>query len=216
MKILIVDDHVLFREGLAGLIGGQPDINVIGQANSVKEAISLADEQAPDIILMDFSMPDGSGLDATRIILQRHPQIKVIFLTVHDDSTSLFEAIRAGARGYILKNVPVAQLLRLIRGVEKDEPALTPDMMNKILDEFVQLSQPSRLTLPAIQSLSPREYEVLELLRFGANNSDIAGKLFISENTVRNHIHNILSKLKLSSRAQVIRYLQKNDIQNYL
>ena len=90
MKILIVDDHVLFREGLAGLIGGQPDINVIGQANSVKEAISLADEQAPDIILMDFSMPDGSGLDATRIILQRHPQIKVIFLTVNDDSTSLF------------------------------------------------------------------------------------------------------------------------------
>lgn len=215
MKILIVDDHILFREGLAGLISGQPDIDVVGQANSVKEAITLANDTKPDIILMDFSMPDGSGLDATRAILAKQPHIKVIFLTVHEDAIALFDAICIGARGYILKNVPVAQLLRMIRGVEKGEPALTPEMVNLILEEFIHRSHLPQPTDSKLETLSPRETEVLEQLRYGASNADIAQKLFISENTVRNHIHNILSKLKLSNRNQAVKFLQKQTHRNH-
>lgn len=210
MKILIVDDHILFREGLASLISGQPDISVVGEASSVQEAIGMAAELEPDLILMDYTMPDGSGVDAAKAILRTQPTTNILFLTVHEDDELLFEAVRSGAKGYLLKNVPVSQLLKYIRGVERGEAALTPSMTGKILDEFARLSDSSRRGGSELEALSPREMEVLEQLSIGASNNEIASRLVISENTVKNHIHNILTKLNLQNRVQASKYLQNH------
>lgn len=208
MKILIVDDHVLFREGLASLLNAQADITVLGQASSVQEATTLANELQPDLVLMDFGLPDGTGLDATKVILAARPQTKIVFLTVHEDDERLFEAIRTGAKGYLLKNVHVSKLLAFLRGVERGEAALMPDMTNRILHEFVRLAEMPKQGPPEFEALSAREAEVVKQLATGATNQEIAERLFISENTVKNHVRNILAKLDLKSRRQVANYLR--------
>ena len=205
MRILIVDDHILFREGLASLLTAQPDITIVGEATSVEEAIRLTSELRPDIVLMDFSLPDGTGFDATKPILSLLPETKILFLTVHDDNEFLFQAIRVGAKGYVLKNIPVVHLLRFIRGIQNGEPALAPDMVRRILDEFARLADTPKSIANDIDSLSPREVEVLHHLGGGSSNADIARQLVISENTVKNHIHNILTKLNFQSRTQAAR-----------
>ncbi|MFN8443240.1 MAG: response regulator transcription factor [Caldilineaceae bacterium] len=211
MKILIVDDHVLFREGLASLIGGQTDIQVVGEASSVQEAIAMATDLKPDLVLMDYTMPDGSGVDAAKAILRILPNTNILFLTVHEDDELLFEAVRSGAKGYLLKNVPVTQLLKYIRGVERGEAALTPSMTGKILNEFARMADSPKRGNAELDVLSPREMEVLEQLSRGASNNEIANRLVISENTVKNHIHSILTKLNLQNRVQASKYL-KNRI----
>jgi DNA-binding NarL/FixJ family response regulator len=202
MKILIVDDHILFREGLVSLFKAQVDIEVVGQASCVEEAAKLAFELCPSLILMDFGLPDGTGVEATKIILAAQPAMKIVFLTVHEDDEHLFGAIRAGAKGYLLKNVPVATLLSFLREVERGEVALTLSMTTKILNEFTRLTkaQPSRID--ELELLTAREVEVLEQLRRSASNREIAGHLVISENTVKNHVRSILTKLNLHSRRQ--------------
>ncbi|MEZ4615458.1 MAG: response regulator transcription factor [Caldilineaceae bacterium] len=206
MKILIVDDHILFREGVASLLHMQHDIEVIGQAGTVQEAVALATELRPDLILMDFGLSDGTGLEATQQILAVLPHIKIVFLTVHEDDDRLFRAIRLGAKGYLLKNVPVTALLAFLRGVEQGEPALTPAMTTKILSEFARLPQLEQPQNDESDLLTSRELEVMRYLRLGATNREIAEQLFIAENTVKNHVRNILAKYHLNSRRQAINY----------
>ena len=127
MRLLVVDDHILFREGLVSLIARQPDMLVLGEAGTVEEAVELSRRLRPDLVLMDFNLPDGTGLDATRIILADQPQVRIVFLTIYDEDERLFSAVRLGAKGYLLKNIPVTHLLAALRAVERGEAALSPD-----------------------------------------------------------------------------------------
>ncbi len=199
-KILLVDDHALFREGLASLLAGQPDFAVIGEASSVHEAVVMARTLRPDLVLMDFTLPDGTGLDATRAILRERPETKIVFLTVHEEDERLFAAVRSGAKGYMLKNVPVAKLLERLRGLERAEAAISPAMTSRILEEFAHTSPEHQPDHDALAQLTPRELDVLRELVKGATNREIAERLFITENTVKNHVGRILGKLDLPNR----------------
>lgn len=212
VKTLLVDDHTLFREGLASLLAGQPDFSVIGEAGSVQEAILMARDLRPDLVLMDFTLPDGTGLEATRAILAERPETKIVFLTVHEEDERLFAAIRSGAKGYLLKNVPVAKLLSFLRGLEQGEVAITPKMTSWILDEFSR-TQPARG--PAsddLSALTARELDVLREISTAASNREIAQRLFIAENTVKNHVSNILAKLNLQNRREATRFAQQRGL----
>lgn len=209
MRVLIVDDHILFREGLAGLLRSQPDMEVIGECGTVQEAIETALQLKPHVILMDFSLPDGTGLDATRALLPALPETQIIFLTVHDNDERLIAAMRTGAKGYLLKNLSVNKLLASLRALERGEAAISRTMMARILEEFAQ-STPSASPSPSpLVGLTSREIEVLQELADGITNQEIATRLFISENTVKNHIHNILEKLNLHNRREAIDFARK-------
>jgi DNA-binding NarL/FixJ family response regulator len=205
MKILIIDDHVLFREGLISLVSHQPDMSVVGEGGSVSEAIALSRTLHPNMILMDFSLPDGTGLDAAEVILREQPDMRIIFLTIHDDDERLFSAIRLGAKGFLMKNIPVVRLLAALRGVQRGEAALSREMTARLMDAFAQLNPPTN-THPStpFNELTAREVEVLRELATDATNHEIADRLFISENTVRNHVHNILEKLGISNRREAV------------
>ncbi|MGE5221559.1 MAG: response regulator [Omnitrophica WOR_2 bacterium] len=203
INLLIVDDHILFREGLASLFSRQPDFQVVGEAGSVQEAIQSARQLAPDVILMDFSLPDGTGLDATKEILQALPQTKIVFLTMHEQDDRLFSAIRSGAKGYLLKNLAVTKLLAALRSLEQGEAPISGQMAAKILDEFSRTSHGASPDKTVLEPLSTRELEVFHEIVAGASNREIAGKLVISENTVKNHVHNILDKLQINSRREI-------------
>jgi len=208
-RIVLVDDHVLFREGLVGLLDSQPGFEVIAQAGSVQEAINLACKLEPDIVLMDFGLPDGTGLDATQAILKCRPNIKIVFLTVHEEDDRLFAAIRSGAKGYLLKNVPISKLLSFLRGVERGEAAISPSMASRIFDEFARI-EPSDFNVSPPEELTTREIEVLKELVTGATNRIIAERLFIAENTVKNHVRNILTKLNLKNRREAADFARQH------
>ena len=213
IKILLVDDHTLFREGLAGLLSGQPDFSVIGEAGSVQEAIVVARDLRPDIVLMDFTLPDGTGLDATRVILAERPETNIVFLTVHEEDERLFAAIRSGAQGYLLKNVPVAKLLSFLRGLEQGEAAISGKLTSRILDELAR-TEPSRGPISDdFSALTARELEVLRELASGASNREIAERLCISENTVKNHVGNILAKVNLQNRREAARFAIQHGLE---
>jgi len=212
MRVLIVDDHVLFREGLVSLLRAQPDITVVGEAGSVAEAIAMTRELEPDLVLMDFGLPDGTGLDATQAILAERPGTNIVFLTVHEQDDRLFAAIRCGAKGYLLKNVPVSKLLDYLQGVQRGEAAISPTMTSHILEEFARLD-PSRDPGPAeLAELTTREVEVLRELATGASNLEIAGRLCISENTVKNHVGSILTKLNLRNRREAASLARRHGL----
>lgn len=212
MRVLIVDDHILFREGLSGLLRSQPDIEVVGECGSVREATELALELKPQIILMDFSLPDGTGLEATRAILSELPETQIIFLTVHDNDERMISAIRSGARGYLLKNLSVNKLLASLRALEKGEAAISRIMMARVMEEFAQTAPPSNAEPSPLIGLTSREIEVLQELADSITNQEIALRLFISENTVKNHIHNILEKLNLNNRREAIEFARKHGL----
>lgn len=215
LNLLIVDDHVLFREGLASLVKAQPDFRVLGEAGNVREAIEKARALRPDLILMDFSLPDGTGLDATVEILAELPNTHIVFLTMHDEDERLFAAIRAGAKGYLLKNIPVMKLIHALRGIERGEAPISRAMTSSILKQFSKLqdTQPRETTEGSVlQELTARELEIIQELLRGGSNQEIADRLFISENTVKNHIHNILEKLDLPNRREIIRFAQQKGI----
>ena len=200
-KILVVDDHILFREGLSSLLRSTADFEVVGNAGSVHEAIHLARELRPDIILMDFSMPDGTGVDATRVILPELPNCKIVFLTMYESDDKLFEALRAGAKGYLPKNTPSPNLASSLRALANGELALSRQLMSRVVDEFSRM----RKTEPdekAFSKLSMREMEVLRELENGASNQEIAQRLYLSENTVKHHIRSILEKLRVPNRRE--------------
>ena len=212
MRLLIVDDNVLFREGLVSLLKEQTDITVVGEAGCVLEAIKLARELSPDLILMDFGLPDGSGLDAMQPILAENPKINIVFLTIHEQDEHLFAAIRAGAKGYLLKNVSVSKLLDFLRRVEQGEAAISPTMVSHILQEFSRTHSISDTGPKEPNTLTYREIEVLRELATGATNREIAQRLVITENTVKVHMHRILAKLNLKSRREAVRYARDNGL----
>jgi two-component system NarL family response regulator len=212
MRVLLVDDHVLFREGLVSLVDAQPDLEVVGEAGTVSDAIAQARVLRPDLILMDFNLPDGTGLDATSTILKDLPQTKIVFLTFNDDDERLFSAIRAGAKGYLLKNVSSSKLLSFLRGVQTGAAALTPEMTSRILSEFARLAPASESPQSPPSDLTPRELDVLQVLATGASNREIADRLVISDNTVKNHVRSILSKLGLNNRREAAEYARRHNL----
>ena len=212
MNILIVDDHILFREGLVSLISRQPDLNIVGEAGTVADAVAIARMRDPDLILMDFTLPDGTGVDAMRKILAENPEAKVVFLTIHEDDERLFEAIRAGAKGYLLKNIPISKLVAAIRGLEAGEAAISRQMITRILNQFSH-EQPKPVERDSrLVQLTSREVEVLNVLATNATNQEIANRMYISESTVKNHVHNILEKLELNNRREAIEYARRNGL----
>ncbi len=212
IRILLVDDHALFRSGLAGLLRGQADLEVVGEAQDGEEALAKAEELMPDIILMDLFMPGMSGLEATRRITEALPYVKVVMLTVSEEDKDLFEAIKAGAHGYLLKKIQPEALIQTVRGAFLGEAPISRATATKILAEFgrVARSGPGRERLH--EKLSPREREVLERLVKGATNKEIASSLTISENTVKNHLKNILEKLHLENRVQAVAFAIKEGM----
>jgi DNA-binding NarL/FixJ family response regulator len=197
--ILIADDHTLFRDGLHALFSSLPDLVVVGEAATGLEAISQAEEKQPDVILMDLQMPGINGIEATRRIVQTSPHVGVIVVTMFEDDVSVFAAMRAGARGYVLKGADQEEILRAIRAVARGEALFGPAIAAR-LSAFFQLSGPGRVT--AFPDLTDRERDVLHLLAQGLSNHEIGERLFISPKTVRNHVSNIFNKLQVVDRVQ--------------
>jgi len=206
LRILLVDDHVLFRKGVAALLATRPDIQVVGEASDGLEAITAAQETIPDVILMDINMPRCNGLEAARRIKSEMPHVKIVMLTVSEEDAQLFEAIKSGAQGYLLKNLEPYQLYNLLESISRGEAPLSGVMAAKILREFVQPSQNLTQELKPIEKLTNREVEILQLIAEGKSNREIAADLVISENTVKIHLRNILEKLHLENRIQAAVY----------
>ena len=208
IRLLIVDDHNLFRQGLTRILEDYPQLNVVGQAADGGEALAMVDTLQPDVVLMDLNMPVLSGLDATRRLSASHPATPVIILTVSERDADLFDAIKAGARGYLLKNVGMAELLDAVQRVHAGEAIIAPAMAGHLLNEFRKVAGPgSAETLPVeVDDLSEREVEVLRLVAQGLPNREIADALSLSEHTVKSHLANILAKLHLRSRAHAAAY----------
>lgn len=206
LRILLADDHTLFREGIKIALSSNPNIEVVGEASNGLEAITLARKTMPDIILMDISMPQCNGLHATSTITREMPHIKIIILTVSDQAQDLYEAIQAGATGYLLKDLQPKELFKAIEMIANGEVLLAGNVANKILDEFRHHPDPLTPDMELADPLTVREFEVLELVANGLSNSEIADRLVISPNTVKNHLSNILSKLHLRNRVQLTAY----------
>jgi len=205
MRILIADDHALFRDSLRSLLESQ-DIEVVAEAKNGQEAVDLSWETKPDVVLMDLTMPEMDGLEATKRIAAELPDVKVVILTASDEDSKLFEAIKSGAKGYLLKDLESEQFFSLLEGVERGEPALTPSVARKLLDEFARPKKPTKEEYDP-DALTDREREVLELMVQGTtSNRRLAKHLGVSENTVKFHVRNILDKLHLHNRAQVVAY----------
>lgn len=217
--VLLVDDHALFRQGLAGLLSSQDDIEVVGEASDGREAVEKARELVPDLILMDINMPGSNGLEATRLIKDELPHTRVVMLTVSEDDHDLFEAVKNGAEGYLLKTLKADQLFELLKGVFRGEAPISPSMAKKLLAEFAHMARKDK-EHPAItdhQELTKREREVLQLLSDGDTDKEIAASLCISRRTVKNHVHNILEKLQLQNRVQATAYaLREGLVRNHL
>jgi DNA-binding NarL/FixJ family response regulator len=198
MRIVVVDDHALFRDGVAALLGAWGHA-VVGEAANGEEAIGLVDRLAPQLVLMDVRMPGLSGVETTRRIRSRHPEVAIVMLTVSEDEGDLFAAIKAGAQGYLLKDLESAQLRLLLEAVERGEAAITPATAARIVHEFLRESD----TRSDPDHLTDREIEVLRLVTAGLRNKEIAARLGITENTTKYHLKNILEKLHAESRAEL-------------
>jgi DNA-binding NarL/FixJ family response regulator len=213
IRLIVADDHRLFREGVASLLERAADIQLVGQAATGEEALELVRELAPEVVLMDLQMPGLGGIAATRAIAQAHPAVGVIVLTMFEDDESVFAALRAGARGYVLKDADRGSLLRAIRAVAGGDALLGEAVARRVLQYFAVSAEvrPEAPTPPeaidadqlaSVQELTPREVEVLRLIGRGFHNREIAGRMVISEKTLSNHISNIFAKLQVTDRTQ--------------
>ena len=212
MRVLLADDHALFREGLAGIIASQPDLEVVGEANDGLEAVVKAQELKPDLILMDVQMPGMDGLEATRQIKQVLPETIIVMLTVRDDDEKLFEALKNGAQGYLLKEIRSQEMLAMLRGAMQGEAALSPSLAGRVLAEFRRLSKHGIADHEDDSGLTEREQQVLAQVSQGATDKEIAETLTISLNTVKTHIRNILSKLQVSSRREAAKVAKSKGL----
>jgi DNA-binding NarL/FixJ family response regulator len=200
IRVLIVDDHPLFRKGMRSLLESEPDITIIGEATNGLEAVELALTHQPDVVLMDLQMPDGGGLTATRELTDRDPDVRILVVTLFEDDDSIFTALRAGARGYILKDSDEEEIMRAIRAVAGDQAIYSPAIAQRIIHHFdTTTAQGSDEAFP---ELTQREREILTLIARGESNAAIAEHLTISLKTVRNHVSNIYNKLQVSDRVQ--------------
>lgn len=211
MKILLADDHALVRNGIASLLKAN-NIDVVGEASDGLEALEKARQLKPNLILMDITMPHCNGLEATRLIKTEMPQVKIIILTVSDDDDDLFEAIKSGAEGYLLKNIKAEEFLAYLSGVVKGEAAIHPLLATKIIEEFARQSTKGAKTSASESELTKREIDVLRLVTAGAINKEIAVTLGITDNTVKYHLRNIMEKLHLRNRAQVAVYAVRKGL----
>jgi DNA-binding NarL/FixJ family response regulator len=213
IRVLIADDHALFRRGLQMVLEQEPDISVVGEAGDGQEAVEKAGETMPDVVLMDVRMPKRGGIEATKAIKELMPHIKILMLTISDEEADLYDAIKAGATGYLLKEVSIEEVGNAIRSVQTGQSLISPSMASKLLSEFATMVKRADEKQSAPQPrLTDREMEVLKLVAKGRNNRDIAKELFISENTVKNHIRNILEKLHLHSRMEAVVYAVREKL----
>ncbi len=211
IRVLVVDDQELFRRGLTMLLAVEPGLEVVGEAGDGIEGVALAETAAPDVILLDVRMPKQSGIEACLAIKEAVPSTKIIILTVSDEEADLYEAVKSGASGYLLKDSSIEEVAQAIRVVADGQSLISPSMAIKLIDEFKQMSRPERDTGPALR-LTERELDVLRLVAQGLSNKEIAARLFISENTVKNHVRNILEKLQLHSRMEAVMYAVKEKL----
>ena len=213
VRVLIVDDHALFRRGLQMVLQGERDIDVVGEAEDGHEAIEKAEATTPDVVLMDVRMPKRTGIEATRAIKDNLPSTKILMLTISDEEADLYEAIKAGASGYLLKEISIEEVADAVRAVHAGQSLISPSMASKLLNEFAAIvkRRDEQAQVPGPR-LTERELEVLKLVARGLNNRDIGQELFISENTVKNHVRNILEKLHLHSRMEAVVYAVREKL----
>jgi len=213
IRVLICDDHALFRRGLTMVLESEEGVEVVGEAEDGADAVAKAEELAPDVVLMDVRMPRLSGIEATKAIAERVPTARILMLTVSDEEEDLYDAIKAGANGYLLKEISIEEVASAIRAVVNGQSLISPSMASKLLTEFTNLSKKAdeRQSVPTPR-LTERELEVLKLAAQGLTNRDIAAELYISENTVKNHVRNILEKLHLHSRMEAVVYAVREKL----
>ncbi|HEX5560621.1 MAG TPA: response regulator transcription factor [Nocardioidaceae bacterium] len=211
IRVAVVDDQELFRRGLTMLLGVEDDIEVVGEAGDGVAATELAGSAVPDVILMDVRMPKRSGIEACVAIKEIAPTARIIMLTVSDEEADLYDAVKNGASGYLLKDSSIDEVAQAVRVVADGQSLISPSMAIKLLDEFKQMSRSDRQQVPTPR-LTDRELEVLKLVAQGLNNREIAKRLFISENTVKNHVRNILEKLQLHSRMEAVMYAVREKL----
>lgn len=213
IRVMICDDHALFRRGLIMVLDGEDDIEVVGEAEDGEEAVAKVTELVPDVVLMDVRMPMVDGIEATRRIAEQVPTTKILMLTVSDEEADLYEAIKAGATGYLLKEISIEEVAAAVRAVVAGQSLISPSMASKLLTEFTSLAKRAeeRSAMPSPR-LTERELEVLRLVAQGKSNREIAGDLYISENTVKNHVRNILEKLHLHTRMEAVMYAVREKL----
>lgn len=202
MRVLLVDNHVLFREGLARILTSQPHMQVVGEAGDGLEALEKTKALQPDLVITDIRLPRCDGLETTRLIKSLLPATKVVILTVSEEDGDLFEAIKVGADGYLLKSLSAEEFITLLEGVARGEVAITRSLASRVLREFATIARGA----PKQPALSRREREILRMVAEGASNKMIASDLYVTENTVKYHLSNILKKLNLRNRAQAAAY----------
>jgi DNA-binding NarL/FixJ family response regulator len=212
IRVLVVDDHALFRKGIAGLLSGEDGFEVVGEAEDGFRAIEKARELVPDLILMDVSMPHCNGSEATRRIKENLPDVKIVMLTALEDDENLFEAVRSGAQGYLLKKIEPSVFFTSLHGVMRGEASISRAMAAKLMGEFSRQAKRAEPGADPGPGLSPRETGVLERVAQGKSNKEIAAALDIAENTVKNHLKNILEKLHLENRVQAAAYALRKGI----
>jgi len=212
IRVFLADDHALFREGLASILAAAPDFEVVGEAGDGVEAVVKVGELMPDLVLMDIGMPGCDGLEATRQIKQGLPSVTIVILTVRSEDDKLFEAIKSGAQGYLLKSICARDLLDLLRGAVQGEAAISPALAGRMLEEFRRLSRRPRALFEQGPALTQREKEVLTLIAEGATNREIAQSLYLSLHTVKTHTRNILSKLHVSSRYEAAQHARSQEL----
>jgi two-component system response regulator NreC len=214
IRILLVDDHEVVRGGLRMLIENQKDMVITGEASTGQEALQLAETLQPDVILMDITLPDLSGIEATRRLLQTGCQSKIIALTIHEDEQFFFEMLQAGACGYVPKRAAPEDLINAIRMVDRGEVYIYPLLAKLLVDDFLQRASQESATKATMDDLTPREQEILVALADGESNEEIAAKLYISKHTVARHRENLMRKLELHSRSELVKYaIRKGLIQ---
>lgn len=213
IRVIVADDHALFRRGLEMVLESESDIEVVAEANDGNEVVALAEQHMPDLVLMDVRMPGRSGIEATQAIKDAVPHTKILMLTISDEEEDLYDAIKAGANGYLLKEISIEEVAGAIRSVHMGQSLISPSMASKLLNEFAAMARKDeeKQQMPAPR-LTDREMEVLTLVAQGLNNRDIAKQLYISENTVKNHVRNILEKLHLHSRMEAVVYAVREKL----
>jgi DNA-binding NarL/FixJ family response regulator len=213
IRVIVVDDHSLYRRGLQMVLSTEDDIEVVGEAGDGAEAVARVEELLPDVVLMDVRMPRRSGIDACADLKAVAPSTRILMLTSSEEEDDLFGAVRAGASGYLLKDVPAEEVADAIRAVVDGQSLITPSMAGLLLGEFAAMRRrDEERAVGAAPRLSPREMEVLRLLARGMANREIAGQLCISENTVKNHVRNLLEKLQLHSRMEAVVYAVREKL----
>lgn len=214
IKVLLVDEHILVRRGLAGLIRPHPTLEVVGEAGDGRQAVELATQLKPDVVVMDTSLPSLDGISATRLITRANPEVKVLLLTVSADEADLFEALKAGAHGYLPKDIQPETLFEAVLAVGQGRAVLSPPLAEAVVQEFVRQVHRGQFPLVTVSQLTNRETQVLQLVSQGSSNRDIADTLSISLSTVKNHVHNILEKLHVRRRTQAAAFVYGNHTGN--